>query len=203
MESTQGLRWDVVLASSVAIATTAGMFVGLAVMMRPAIVPIPPSRTGMEVVWIAPPSAPLPAPRAQMHARPRDSARTASRAQPRIPVPTPSNAVHDAAPPADPGRPLSAVYLGQMCTTAEPAVPAADPLADRRARLPGEGGGRFRMREPTTVASVVNGIGRMFGGRDPDEPCRENRRNIGELALDGDSAALQQQLDYEHRLCRP
>ena len=203
MESTQGLRWDVVLASSVAIATTAGMFVGLAVMMRPAIVPIPPSRTDMEVVWIAPPSAPLPAPRAQMHARPRDLARMASRAQPRIPVPTPSNAVHDAAPPADRGRPLSAVYLGQMRTSAEPAVPAADPLADRRARLPGEGGGRFRMREPTTVASVVNGIGRMFGGRDPDEPCRENRRNIGELALDGDSAALQQQLDYEHRLCRP
>jgi hypothetical protein len=50
---------------------------------------------------------------------------------------------------------------------------------------------------------VVSNIGRMFGGRDPDEPCRENRRNIGELALDGDSAALQQQLDYEHRLCRP
>jgi hypothetical protein len=43
----------------------------------------------------------------------------------------------------------------------------------------------------------------MFGGRDPDEPCRENRRNIGDLALDGDSAALQHQLDYERRLCRP
>ena len=85
----------------------------------------------------------------------------------------------------------------------QPQVPAADPLTDRHARLPGEGDGRFRMRPPTTVASVVNGIGRMFGGRDPDEPCRENRRNIGDLALDGDSAELRQQLDYERRLCRP
>jgi len=200
MESTQGLRWDVVLASSVAIATTTGMFVGLAVMMRPGIVPIPTSRTDMEVVWIAPASAPA---RAQMRARPREPARMASRTQPRVPVPLPTNVVHDAAPPAESGRPLSAVYLSQVRTTTEPAVPATDPLADRRARLPGEGGGRFRMRKATTVASVVNGIGRMFGGRDPDEPCRENRRNIGELALDGDSAALQQQLDYEHRLCRP
>jgi len=28
------------------------------------------------------------------------------------------------------------------------------------------------------VATVVSGIGRMFGARDPDEPCREHRRNI-------------------------
>jgi len=202
MESTQGLRWDVVLAGSVAFATTTGMFVGLAVMMRPIIIPIPPSRTDMQVVWIAPPPPHAPQ-RARMPARPHDPARTASRAQPRTPVATPSNTADDAAPPAGPGRPLSAIYLDQVRATAEPAAPGADPLADRRARLPGEGGGRFRMREATSVASIVNGIGRMFGGRDPDEPCRENRRNIGELALDGDSAALQQQLDYEHRLCRP
>jgi len=201
MESTQGLRWDVVLAASVAFATTMGMFVVLAVMMRPAIVPWPPSRSPMDVVWIAPVHRPA---QTQPHTRAQGPARVASRSQQSAkPVVRPLAATREAATTDRPERPLSAVYLEQMRAGAQPAVAAADPLADRRARLPGEGAGRFRMRQPTSVASVVNGIGRMFGGGDPDEPCRENRRNIGELALDGDSAALQQQLDYEHRLCRP
>lgn len=100
---------------------------------------------------------------------------------------------------------MSAVYLMQARQAADvPAAPAPrDPFAERRVRLPGEGSERFRMREQTSVATVVNRIGRMFGAGDPDEPCRENRRNVGELALDGDSALLQQQLDFERRLCRP
>jgi len=199
MESTQGLRWDVVLAASVAFATTMGMFIALAVMMRPSAVAWPPSRAPMDIVWIAPAHPP---PQTQRQTRARGPARVASR-QRAEPVVPPVDARRDAAAPTGPERPLPAVYLEQMRDSAQPAVAIADPLADRRARLPGEGGGRFRMRQPTSVASVVNGIGRMFGGGDPDEPCRENRRNIGELALDGDSAALQQQLDYEHRLCRP
>ena len=200
MESTQGLRWDVVFAGSVALVATMGLFLGLAVMMRPGVFPTTPSRAAADVVWIRPAPGPSRAP----HGNPRTPFRPAKRTQPRSdPAASPSNTTYDAARPPAPERPLSAIYLGQVRASAEPVVPTADPFADRHARLPGEGGGRFRMRKPTSVASVVGGIGRMFGGRDPDEPCRENRRNIGELALDGDSAALQQQLDYEHRLCRP
>lgn len=102
------------------------------------------------------------------------------------------------------GRPLSAVYLMQARDAAAtvPALPP-DPLADRQVRLPGEGSERFRMRRQASVATVVSGLGRMFGARDPDEPCREHRRNIDDLALGGDSAALRQQIDYERRRCRP
>ena len=50
MESTQGLRWDVVVAASAAIATTTGMFVGLALLMRPAFYVQAPSSAAMAVV---------------------------------------------------------------------------------------------------------------------------------------------------------
>jgi hypothetical protein len=56
---------------------------------------------------------------------------------------------------------------------------------------------------PAGVAGVVATVGKLFGAEDAGAPCRENRRNIGELAAAGDSAALQQQLEFEKRLCRP
>ena len=200
MESMQGSRWDAALAAGVAFAATTGMFAGLAMLMRPGIVPIPLSHAAIDVVWITPARAPPP-----MQPRPvsPNPARIATRAQAAREPSLPERALPGVDAPPEPARPLSAIYIDQVRDIAQPAISTSDPLADRRTRLPGEGDGRFRMREPTTVASVVNGIGRMFGGRDPDEPCRENRRNIGELALDGDSEALRQQLDYEHRLCRP
>ena len=102
---------------------------------------------------------------------------------------------------------MSAIYLMQAREQANAnaaATASADPFADRDARLPGVAGGRFRMKPPPAgVAGVVATIGRMFGGEDAGAPCRENRRNIGELAAAGDSAELQQQLDFERRLCRP
>ncbi|MDI9238489.1 hypothetical protein QLQ15_06125 [Lysobacter sp. LF1] len=202
MESTQGLRWDAAVAAVVTVTANAGLFWLLTRMMRPE-VPVVAERA-LQVVWI-----------------PRDTARREGAAPtahvPRSPAlsrlarTVTASAEPDASPdrdassPSPVDRPMSAVYLMQARQAAQAPVAIApgDPFAQRIARLPGEGSERFRMRQQTSVATVVNGIGRMFGARDPDEPCRENRRNIGDLALDGDSAVLQQQLDYERRLCRP
>ncbi|MBU8975966.1 hypothetical protein JI752_007395 [Lysobacter sp. MMG2] len=203
MDLAQGTRWEAALAAGVAVTVTFGMFWSLARLMRPAPVPAPArvAATSIEVTWIVRPSAPTDDVR---HESQRRAARTTGRAT--APPARDARSVNEPETPTanapTGGRTLSAVYLSQA--RAEPVAPtSADPFANRSARLPGEGRERFRMRTQTSVATVVNGIGRMFGGRDPDEPCRENRRNIGDLALDGDSAALQQQLDYERRLCRP
>lgn len=203
MGSTQGTRWEAALATLVAMAVTFGMYWTLARLMRPWAAPVMVATSAIDVVWIARERTPArmagdgsTAPARSPSRSPLRRAREAKRMN------EPETAATDA-PAAS--RAISAVYLMQarralaLQARAEPV----DPFADRARPLPGEGRERFRMRTQTSVASVVSGIGRMFGGRDPDEPCRENRRNIGDLALDGDSAALQQQLDYERRLCRP
>lgn len=206
MESTQGTRWEALCAATIAVMMTAGMFWSLARLMRLPALPAPsaPLDDVLDAVWIVrePPRA-TPAPDAAKKpiVRPAD----AHAAPPRSTSATVATGDAAAVAPVPAGRSLTAVYLmqarGALAGEAPPA--GRDPFADRAARLPGEGRERFRMRTQTSVATVVNGIGRMFGGGDPDEACRENRRNIGDLALDGDSAALQQQLDYERRLCRP
>lgn len=203
MDSTQGTRWEAALAALMAMAVTFGMYWTLARLMRPWAAPVVIATAAIDVVWIARERTP-----ARMAGRGSTAiARSASR--------SPSRRARDARPMNEPettatdapvaSRAMSAVYLMQARTALAPQARAepTDPFADRARPLPGEGRERFRMRTQTSVASVVSGIGRMFGGRDPGEPCRENRRNIGDLALDGDSAALQQQLDYERRLCRP
>lgn len=159
----------------------------------------------VEVVWLRPqatPTAPSPSRQpargADADARPvppRPAAATAA-------APAASKAPTPDAPPD--GRPLTAVYLSQARDpSAAPPMPQRDLLRDRPVALPGAGEDRFRMREPPSVARVVAGIGRMFGGEDPDAPCRDHRRSIRELSLHGDSADLQRHLDVERRLCRP
>lgn len=198
MDSTQGARGEAWLAATVAVLSTMAMFWGLSRMMRPIHAPAV-ADAPLQVVWLirepvvshdespatqAPAAAPVPRPIPPAHAR--------------------SGAPSPVSREPEPARPLSAVYLMQAREAAETgAGRAPDPLADRQVRLPGEGAERFRMRRQASVATVVSGIGRMFGARDPDEPCSEHRRNIDELALDGDSAALRQQIDYERRRCRP
>lgn len=202
MGSTQGLRWDAAVAALVAVTVNAGLFWLLSRVMRPEL-PVE-AEAALQVWWI-----PRDTTREDGATAPSHGARPAS--QPRRTGNVTASAESGALPPrgasASPpdGRPMSAVYLMQARQAAPPPVTTtpADPFAQRIAPLPGEGGERFRMRRQTSVATVVDGIGRMFGARDPDEPCRENRRNISDLALDGDSAVLQQQLDYERRLCRP
>ncbi|WP_223619803.1 hypothetical protein [Lysobacter sp. ESA13C] len=81
-------------------------------------------------------------------------------------------------------------------------APAPDLLASRMPVLPGQGARRFRMQPPNSIARTVERVGRLFGGRGED-PCLRTRDNIGELAVQGDSTALQRELEYERRLCRP
>lgn len=106
--------------------------------------------------------------------------------------------------------PMSAVLLGQAQRWAEQKANAetapgnaferVSPLSDElRLRR-----GHFRFREPTPVASIVGGIGKAFAppGYEAD-PCLQYRRNIAELAPQGDSAALQHDVEFERRHCRP
>lgn len=111
--------------------------------------------------------------------------------------------------PAQPGA-LSAVLIGQARQWAEQqarseagrgaAFDRTDPFSDefRPSR------GHFRFREPLSVASVVGGIGKAFAppGYEAD-PCLQYRRNIAELAPQGDSAALQHDVEFERRHCPP
>lgn len=202
MDCTQGSRWDAVLAAAVAVTGTAGLIWGLAKAMRP-IVPASadePARP-IQIVWL-PREAPQVPRVGTAPARAPDRI-AHGRAAPRPQVASASTTAAPSTATPGPSRAMSAVYVMQARDPLREAPPAAYPFANRNVRLPGEGSERFRMREPTSAASVVAGIGRMFGARDPDEPCREHRRNIGDLALDGDSRELQQQLEYERRYCRP
>lgn len=199
MDSTQGARSETWLAAAVAVLSTTAMFWGLSRMMRPILVPAV-ADAPLQVVWIE--RDPVTSHDESSATAGRVTTAPASRRRPQTQVETPAASATGREP--EPGRPLSAMYLMQAREAAATGpAPTPDPLADRQVRLPGEGSERFRMRRQTSVATVVSGIGRMFGARDPDEPCREHRRNIDDLALDGDSAALQQQIDYERRRCRP
>ncbi len=202
MDCTQGSRWDAVLAAAVAVASTTGLIWGLSKAMRPIWPTLAeePARP-IQVVWL--PREEPQVPRVETApARTRARvARDTPSPRPSVASPSTSSTATTAAP--EPTRALSAVYVMQGRDALKDAAAPPDPFANRSVRLPGEGSERFRMRKPTSAASVVAGIGRMFGARDPDEPCREHRRNIGDLALDGDSRELQQQLEYERRYCRP
>lgn len=202
MAPAQGWRSEATLALVVTLMVNAGLFWGLSRMMR-ARLPPPVADAALDVVWIAratprraDATAPAPHPKDTTRLLPRQSVTRHTEST----NPTASQTVVD-----DEARPMSAVYLLQARQAeAEVVAPRArDPFGDRQVRLPGEGSARFRMKRQASVASVVGAVGGMFGARDPDEPCREHRRNIGDLALDGDSAALRDQIDYERRFCRP
>lgn len=172
-------------------------------MMQPRAPPAAADEAALQAVWIVrlPPARPADAEPATRRTPQRAPGPRPSVTRPTEPTPPP---LREAAG-TDGARPMSAVYLLQARRNATDAVVPAprDPFEDRHSRLPGEGSARFRMKSPTSVAGVVSAVGGMFGARDPDEPCREHRRNIGAMALDGDSAALQHQLEYERRFCRP
>jgi hypothetical protein len=202
MESAHGWRSESALALAVTLLANAGLFWGLSRMMQPRVPEIVADKA-LEVIWIARTS---PRPAASAASAPRPVAASTSRPPRSVTAHTESTKPTASETAAlDAARSMSALYLMQARQAeAETGVPGVrDPLADRQARLPGEGSARFRMKSQTSVASVVSAVGGLFGARDPDEPCREHRRNIGDLALDGDGAALQDQIEYERRFCRP
>lgn len=200
MHSTQEARREKVLAVVITLVFHALLAWGLSRAMRPEA--RAPVETTLQVVWVLRPApGQTPDVRAAIPATTRE--RRAAPAQPVVQT----QAQEPVAAAEHTSRVMSAVYLSQARQRAEAETFAAslpDPLADRHIDLPGAGDGRFRMKPPPAgVAGVVAKVGMLFGAEDADAPCRENRRNIGELAAAGDSLALQQQLDFERRLCRP
>ena len=197
------MQWDAVFAAAVTVLAQAALLWLLARAMQPPPVTRSTEGTAIQVTWL-PRAVPRTSPVATAPTNTRPAAATVAPST-RRPPPPPDAAV-DADPTAESPRPMAAVYLLQARQNAQASdtTTASDPLADRRVRLPGEGGQRFRMRPPPGGgAAVVSKAGRLFGAEDAGAPCRETSRNINDLALDGDSAQLQQQIDRERRLCRP
>ncbi|MFC3550579.1 hypothetical protein ACFOLC_06065 [Lysobacter cavernae] len=120
-------------------------------------------------------------------------------------APTPPTATAADPPPAN--RSLSAVLIGQARDWAERKARAealpVDPF-ERPHRLQGVPAERFHMREPLSVASVVDRIGSVFYAPGSErDPCPRNRQHIAALATGGGEKALQQEIEFERRHCRP
>lgn len=193
----KGMRWDQLLAAAVAILATVGFFWILATLMKPRLPPVA-SASRTDVLWIPRPRASAPVPRASPVV-PIQRASTDANVSHQTVIPAPTERDDF----AEVGRTTAVVYLMQIRASARDApANAPAPFSDRVPRLPGEGRERFRMRSSRGVPEAAMSLGRLFGAHDED-PCREHRRNIGNLALDGDSAALQQQIEYERVRCRP
>lgn len=112
----------------------------------------------------------------------------------------------DTSPPAA-TRSLSAVFLDQahLATEHQPGTSARQPWDRVPVQLPGAGTNRFRMRSAITPQSAVAWVSRHLfypAGYTPD-PCPRNRENIGNLMAGTDRQALEQELDFERRHCRP
>ncbi len=106
-------------------------------------------------------------------------------------------------------RPLSATFLDQAHAWAQREtdgnIPRPDPFASRQPHLPGERDGRFLMQRPRAPGDLVAAVGGyLFApvGYQAD-PCPRNRTNIGNLMAGQDAKAMQQELDFERRHCRP
>lgn len=118
-----------------------------------------------------------------------------------VPAPTPAG---DTPPATAPTVVLieQARQWAQEQAAQTPPAPA-DPFV-RRTPLPPPPPERFRMREPMSVKRVVDAVGAAFAGPAYErDPCPRNRDNIAALAVQGDGAALQHDIDFERRHCRP
>ena len=168
---------------------------------------IEPSRTGddaIRVVFIQRQIVP-PMLRASTPVPPTN--RRAARRVP--PVATTSPPAAEALPDRVPPQSMSAMFLDQASAEARRQAPidfgAHDPFAIRPKQLPTPGAGRFRMRPTRSPKDLVAAIGGYLlapRGYDAD-PCPRNRENIGNLMAGGDSASLQQEMEFERRHCRP
>ena len=131
----------------------------------------------------------------------------ADAARPDSPPPAPT-APAGAVPATTTTRSSPAVLIEQgrqaIARQAQDDFAPADPFASRRARLPGAGGGRFRMRKQRTPEEVVNAVvGYLFAPQGYEQdPCPRNRSNIDGLITRGDSPALQRELEFERKYCR-
>lgn len=142
------------------------------------------------------------------------ASRTAAARQQRLPRPKPvqvetAGLNASAAPQSVDASPLSAVFLDQVHSLAQQQAPidfaSRDPLASRPKRLSGAVTDRFRMKTQRSPSNLVAAVGAyLFAPKGYDaDPCPRNRENIGNLMAGQDSQALQQELDFERRHCRP
>ncbi|MGO1071883.1 hypothetical protein [Lysobacter sp. CA199] len=146
-------------------------------------------------------------PREPLRPLPRERRQAArSEAAPAIVAPQPE--VASAAPRAateSPAEGLSAIVVDRSLP--DPAAPPLTPwdapvgkaFASRKPVLPGQGAQRFKMQPPSSIASTVRRIGRMFGGGGPND-CEETRKNIRDLAVLG-AEAVAQEVEEERRNC--
>ena len=106
-----------------------------------------------------------------------------------------------------PARSMSAIFIEQArqpsgTRDGGDAPFATDPLAHRRAKLPGAGSDSFRMRAPPSIRGTLLKIGAMTGGPGyATDPCSRVASNIGELSQLGDSELLQEELRRKRDLC--
>lgn len=126
-----------------------------------------------------------------------------------LPIETASLRVVPAASQPEDAQSLSARFLEQGRALAQQQAPIdfapRDPFANRPRQLPDAAPERFRMKLQRSPANLVAAVGGyLFApvGYDPD-PCPRNRENIGNLVAGHDRKALQQELDFERRHCRP
>ena len=76
-----------------------------------------------------------------------------------------------------------------------------DPFNRKPMDLPGQPT-RLKIRGRLTLADAVGVVGQLFGGPGyTTDPCPELRKDVNDLSLAGDSAALQDALYYEKRAC--
>lgn len=157
----------------------------------------------LQVVWI---TAPVPAAIAGVQS-PTVARLHSQRRDKRAPIDTARRAPA-ALQSADP-QPLSATFLEQAHALVQQQASidfgSRDPLASRPTQLPGAGAGRFRMRPQRSARDLVAAVGGyLFAPKGYEsDPCPRNRENIGNMMAGGDSAALQQELEFERRHCRP
>jgi hypothetical protein len=158
--------------------------------------------------WQPARAAPVPAAR-----RTQRAAATTRAASIAAPTPEPASGVAPVERAAAAGAHAYPGYAellrqGQAAARAgNSSLPAADPFADRSARLPGgANGGRFVIRDAPTPADVAARIGRIFGGEPAGAPCRRITARITALASQVDAASrrdLERDIDLERRRCRP
>lgn len=177
-------------------------------LLRASIVRVPAGTLGddaLQLTWIEPPSPADPGTPADRAAPVRGMGRKPERRVVRAPI---EGAAAPVVPqPPAPAAGLSAVFLEQArrLTHAAPGgAVAADPFANRDARLPGHEASAFRMREPRSLQGALRKVGALFGGAGySTDPCPQIRKNVAALGNGEGSERelLQEELRRQRAYC--
>jgi hypothetical protein len=195
-------RRDRMIAAAVALVLNAYMVWQLQALLLPIPNAIDEAAAPLQVVWIAAPERPgARGAGPQVSTPPSRIARTPAQEVVEIHREIPT------APAVDPTptRPMVAVYLQQarQLATQQPDGSApVDPFATRPVALAHQTASRFRLAT-TSPADVVAKVGVLFGGAgySTDDCGAIDDRLLGQVVA-GDTASVQQDLDYERRNCR-